>query len=522
MDTGAGGSGGAGRAGVGAGVHAAAGRSGLLERGRPARFGTEVRGGLAAGRRAPGVGEGPPRRRRLDESADPVGAAALGPPRLRNRRSLPQGRAVAAGPAVAHGARALLRPGARELRPDLLVGNLAARARRSDRPRRPEGLDARADLRRSRPRLRRALEGAPGSRRREGRGAGGVRRAERLPARDPRHAPRRGQLLLRGDARRHLRLEPRPGQRGLHARPAGIAARGCDVDGFGEARRSRLASRHAPGRRARGPRGLARRPRRARGRLRGPARAGTSAERRVPGVGRPRSDRGRPVGAVAGDESPALVRHGAGAAGGAAAGGVASRPARPGARCGPDGAGVVPGFRGRPALSGDRQEHRGPGLPVAGDEERRSRPPVDPGEPPERREAGVPCLCDRPSGPSRFRKGPPRHPAAGQGAGTHSRRPPGCRVAGRATGHSGLPRPPDVRRSADEGPGLLRRRGVGRFELRLRPGVPGRGGRVSPFGSRPGRDAGPPDGPGPRASASTCWRCPDRPAARSGAWPSPS
>ncbi len=150
-----------------------------------------------AGRRAPAVGEGPPRLRRLDEGADPFGPAPHGAPRLRDRRAIPQGRALAAGPSLAHDTRALLRPVARELRADVLVGGLAARARRVDGEGGPQGLDARADLRRGGPRLRRPLEGPRGAGRRKGQGARGVRRAKRLPAGDPRHPARRRRLFLR-------------------------------------------------------------------------------------------------------------------------------------------------------------------------------------------------------------------------------------------------------------------------------------------------------------------------------------
>ena len=71
---------------------------------------------------------------------------------------------MAAGPSLTDRARALLRAGARELRADVLLGGVAARARRVDGEGGPQGVDAGADLRRGNARLRRSLERAGGPR----------------------------------------------------------------------------------------------------------------------------------------------------------------------------------------------------------------------------------------------------------------------------------------------------------------------------------------------------------------------
>ncbi len=243
-----------------------------LEGSRPARLRAEVRGSLPRHRRPARVREDEEGLSRVDEGPHPLGPGPHRPPRLRDRRAVPQGRAVAAGPSVARGPRALLRAGARQLRAHVFVGGLAARTRRVQRESRPQGLDARADLRRGRPRVRRPLEGARCPRPPERQITRRVHRAQRLSAGNPANASRRAGLLLRRASRRFVGLEPRAVERRVRARPGRASPRRCEIGRRGPSRRSRGPSRRPARRRAGGSRGLARRTERAGGRLRGEAR----------------------------------------------------------------------------------------------------------------------------------------------------------------------------------------------------------------------------------------------------------
>src|SRR5213079_3032191 len=99
-----------------------------------------------------------------------------------------------------------------------LVRDRAARARGVEEQRRPEGVDARADLRGGGARIRRGLEGPRSARRRAGDARRALDLAEYVPQGDPGFPPRRGVVFLRGAPRGHARLAPRAVERALLAR----------------------------------------------------------------------------------------------------------------------------------------------------------------------------------------------------------------------------------------------------------------------------------------------------------------
>ena len=204
---------------------ARAGDTGLLEGRRPARLRAEVRGGLAAAstrsssrrRRAQRLG-------RLDEGAHPVGPAPHGPPRLRDGGPVPQGRS--------RGRPDLLSRTALELFYAQSLVNYAQtyswEISQRERVESTGAVDLKAWTReqiyaeaaRAYVALWKERE-ALGAR--EGRGPLRVRRAERLPDRDPRHAPRRGRLLLR----RRCSRTRRAGARRSRTPSSPSTCRGC-------------------------------------------------------------------------------------------------------------------------------------------------------------------------------------------------------------------------------------------------------------------------------------------------------
>ena len=156
----------------------------------------------------------------LDLDPDPRGPAADVPPRLRDRRPLLQGRALARLPRRARHARPLLRQFARHLLSRLLLGHRPARAGRSQGPDRPQVLDAGPDLRRGLAGAPARLEGPRPPGRPHGRRVPRLLEPGRLSGRRPRHAARRRRLSHGRAPRRHLLLDAAPVERDLAPRPA--------------------------------------------------------------------------------------------------------------------------------------------------------------------------------------------------------------------------------------------------------------------------------------------------------------
>ena len=182
---------------------------------------------LGARREDPRGGAGRGRRGERGEGARPRGPAPDRAPRLRDVGPVPEGPALAEGPAAAHDAAPLLRAVARHVRAGLRVGDRPAREGRVDGRGRPQGVDARA---RSRPRPCARTSRSGGTARRSGatpvERRRRVRRAEQLPEGDPRHAAGRRVVPLRRAPRRHVRLAARAVERRLRARPRRSLDRG--------------------------------------------------------------------------------------------------------------------------------------------------------------------------------------------------------------------------------------------------------------------------------------------------------
>ena len=236
------------------------GGPGELERDRPARRRAEVRGGLPRDRRAPAVGEGAEGCGRVDEGAHPLGPGAHRAPRLRDRRPVPQGRAVAAGASLPRGARSLLRAA--------LVNYARMYSWEVSRRERVESTGS-VDLKAwTREQIYDEAVRAYVDlwKEREALGRESVRRSPSTSSRtttrgNPADAARRALLLLHGAPGGHLWLEPRAIQRCLRAATSPASPRGREVDGgtAGPARRSGGPPGRAIRRGPRGPRGLARR-----------------------------------------------------------------------------------------------------------------------------------------------------------------------------------------------------------------------------------------------------------------------
>ncbi len=326
-----------------------------MEGGRAARLRAEVRGGGREGREDP---RGGARRRRRDErgeGARPRGPAADGSPRLRDVRPLPEGPALAAGPAAEDHPAPVLRAVPRDVRAGLLVGDRPAREGRVRGTRRPQGVDARPDPGRGRARVRRRLEGPRGARTRAGQRGRGVRRAEQLPEGDPRHAPRRRVVPLRGPARGHLGLAARPVERRLLARRAGARRRRSRRLEAREARRPGRPPAREARRRPRRPRGLARRGGREAGRSRGAARAAAASRRGPDGRRRPRRDPQGPRDEAAGLCGRPVVLDGKGPARGLRPRGRQARESRSRPHARPRGDPGVPEIAGSGPRAVDRR-----------------------------------------------------------------------------------------------------------------------------------------------------------------------
>ncbi len=189
-----------------------------LEGDRPLDRGAKTRGGVGQDRRDPQARPEGQGRGGVDARAGPVGSGADGASRLRDRRPVPEGAALAHGPPRAHDPRALLRAGPGPLRAGLCLGDRAARARRVVGGRRPEGLDARADLLRGQARVPARLAPAAGALDPAGRTPVRVRRAEQLSGQRARDSPRRRVVPLRRAAHEFVVLVAGAVQRGLPPR----------------------------------------------------------------------------------------------------------------------------------------------------------------------------------------------------------------------------------------------------------------------------------------------------------------